>query len=54
MGPPSLGVICGPRVSQDQRWLSEVQPHTSHHIYGAASMYLLSILCLPYQQHTNS
>ncbi|XP_039982518.1 mesoderm posterior protein 1-like [Xiphias gladius] len=44
MGPPGLGVSPAPRASQDQRWLPEVQPHTSHHIYGAASLFLLTIL----------
>ena len=54
MGPPGLRVSPAPRASQDQRWLLEVQPHTSHHIYGAASLVLLTILCLPHQQHSNS
>ncbi|KAM3624805.1 uncharacterized protein V6R79_001819 [Siganus canaliculatus] len=45
MGPPGRGVSSAPRASQDQRWLLEVQPHTSHHIYGAASLVLLTILC---------
>lgn len=54
MGPPGLGVGPAPRASQDQRWLPEVQLRTSHHIYGAASLLLLTILCLPHQQHTDS
>lgn len=54
MGPPGLRVSPAPRASQDQRWLPEVQPHTSHHIYGAASLVLLTILCLPHQQHSYS
>ncbi|KAL7406062.1 hypothetical protein ABVT39_012495 [Epinephelus coioides] len=54
MGPPGLGVGPAPRASQDQRWLLEVQPHTSHHIYGAASLVLFTILCLPHQRHTDS
>ncbi|GLD55558.1 mesoderm posterior protein 2-like protein [Lates japonicus] len=44
MGPPALGVSPGLRASQDQRWLPEVQPRTSHHIYGAASLLLFTIL----------
>lgn len=54
MRPPVLGVSPAPRASQDQRWLPEVQPRTSHHIYEAASLVLLTILCLPHQQHTDS
>ncbi len=53
-GPPGRGVSSAPRASQDQRWLPEVQPRTSHHIYGTASLVLLTILCLCYQQHTDS
>lgn len=53
MGPPGLGVSPAPRASQDQRRLPEVQPRTSHHIYGAASPVLLTTLCLPHQQHTD-
>lgn len=52
-GPPGRGVSSAPRASQDLRWLPEVQPRTSHHIYGAASLVLLTIFCLPYQQQTN-
>lgn len=54
MRPPGLGVSPAPRASQDLRWLPEVQSHTSHHIYGAASLVLLTILCLPHQQHTDN
>lgn len=37
MRPPGQGVRPAPPGSQGQSWLPEVQPRTSHHIYGELS-----------------
>lgn len=54
MGPPGLGVAPAPRASQDQRWLSEVQPRTSHYIYGAAFLSPHISLCSFYKEASDS